>query len=138
MCAALPRGRPVPCEPVAHLLAEGVGGWTHVVGGKRGHVLLVLGLRAEQVVGEFGARARHAAEAGEVGVHAPEVARRLVLLGIADGAERPMRLDRRPRAAPGPAKASAAAANTLQSGSPRSRASAAVSSASRAPSRLIR
>ena len=60
--------------------------------GKRGHVVYCS--RAEQEIGKLGARARRAAEAGEIGVHAPEMPRRLVLLGIADGAQRAVGLDR--------------------------------------------
>ena len=50
--------------------------------------------RTEQEIGKLGSRARHAAEAGEIGMHAPKMARRLVFLGIADGTQRPVRLDR--------------------------------------------
>ena len=94
--------------------------------------------RTEQEIGKLGAGARHAAEAGEVGMHAAEMPRRLVLLGIADGAERAVRLDRHRRAAPG-RRTRAPTRRTPASRGCRGRApSAAVSSASRAPSRLIR
>ena len=81
--------RPMLGEPVAHLLAEGVGGGSHVVRGKGGHAA---GPSTKSA--SVGACARHAAEPREIGMHAPEMPRRLVLLGVADGAERPVRLDR--------------------------------------------
>ena len=50
--------------------------------------------RPQHEIGKLGAGARRAAEAREIGMDAAEVPRRLVLLGIADGAERAMGLDR--------------------------------------------
>jgi hypothetical protein len=50
--------------------------------------------RTEQEIGKLGSCARHAAEADEIGMHAPEMSRRLVFLGIADSPQRPVRLDR--------------------------------------------
>ena len=50
--------------------------------------------RTQQELGKLCACARDAAKAGEVRMHAPEMSRRLVLLGVTDRSQRPMRLDR--------------------------------------------
>jgi hypothetical protein len=49
--------------------------------------------RSEEVLGKFGSSARRPAKPDQVGMDAPEVARRFVFLGIANRAERSMRLD---------------------------------------------
>jgi hypothetical protein len=50
--------------------------------------------RAEEELGKLCACARDAAKAGEVRMHALEMSRRLVLLGVTDRSQRPVRLDR--------------------------------------------
>ena len=80
---------PVLLQPGADLGAKGVAGGAEVVFGQRS-----LGV-VEQVHGELAPRRGGAAEREAVEMGAAEVARRLVLLGVADGAEGMLGLERR-------------------------------------------
>ncbi len=75
-------------QPFAHLDAKAVAGLAQVVFGQHGSVAI------EQVRREFATRLRAAAESQQIQMHAPKVARCLVLLGVADRAERMVRLQR--------------------------------------------
>ena len=78
----------MPLQPLAHFAAEVVAGLAEVVLGQ--HRVAVV----EQLRREFAARLRRAAEHQQIQMHAPKVARRLVLLGVADRTERVLRLQR--------------------------------------------
>lgn len=82
--------RPVRLEPGAHLLAKGVAGRAQVVFGQRARRL------AEEVIGQGLARAASTAVAQHVEMHLLEMARRLVLLAVADRAEGVLRFQRHP------------------------------------------
>src|SRR5215470_11986010 len=92
-CADASRAVPASSSWRATLAPPGGRRWRAVPCRGRGEPTLLLH-RTEQDVGQLGAGARHAAEAGEICMPAPEMTRRLVLLGVADCAQRAMRLDR--------------------------------------------
>ena len=54
----------------------------------------MLPYRAQQIVSEIGTRARRAAKTNQIGMHPAEMPRRFMLLGVADGAESAVCLDR--------------------------------------------